>query len=452
MDIRSNRFSCIVLNSKLMVSASLVFVFSLAVRILYFINLKEFRLYPDSMEYIRAAYKLSHFSIDTIRVPLYPVFIQVARHVLPWVELESAVFIFQMIISSAGMSMLFIISMLMFKSYIKAFVVSVTSLLSVSVLNWDFLILTESLSNFLMILLLFLSILFLNKPSSKLAAATFFVCGCLIFIRPFYIALPVLALFGFFVFRKVRAKLNKKLMTVAVLCFFTVYISVFTYSILNKVQNGYMGISPVGAVNKMGKILQYDMHELGDNGKIKQFIREEKEAAGRQDIEPVGFMARYGLDKENYKEADAFAGNIIKKHPLEYLKRTFNFVAGEKFLKYAVFTDYNRDNYIKAWPEKLFEVLENREAVNNFKFLFGLILVECVHTLISVIKRRAWGTGWLVVDSIILYQVAMSIAGSHAEYHRLVAPVYVLIFLIFYRNIFTIFDLIKNSTNRVSRI
>lgn len=416
-----------------------IFALSLTIRVLYFMSLQEIRLYPDSKEYVEAAYKISYLSVDAARVPLYPVFIQVARHLLFWLPRELAVCIAQMTLSSVGMVLLLYLSRMLFQSYIKALLVTIFSALSIFVMNWDFLILTESLTIFLIVLLVLLWVQFLEKPICKYSTGIYLICLALLFTKPFYIVLPVV-LFTGFLFFQLHSRQSKRYLVVHAAAVGAVFLLVLFYSLANYSQNGYWGISSVGSVNKMGKILQYNLQELSSDEKIKALIREEKEKKGTSEIEPVAFMQEHGLDKEYYKAAAEFSSEIIKKHPIPYIRKTFEFMGSERFLRSAIFADYNYNNYGVSWPENLKASLSNGLRINSFKFLFILLFIECLHTLFCMMKRNKNGWTWAGIDVLILYQVFMSIGGSHGEYHRLIAPVYILIFLIMFRTVFTVLD------------
>lgn len=416
-----------------------IFTLSLTIRVFYFMSLQEIRLYPDSKEYLEAAYKLSYLTVDAARVPLYPVFIQVARHLLFWLPQELAVCMAQMILSSAGMILLLYLSRMLFQSYIKAFLVTIFSALNIFVMNWDFLILTESLTIFLIILLVLLWAQFIEKPILKYSIGIYFVCLALLFTKPFYIVLPA-ALFTGLLFFQRQSRQSKRDLVVQAAAVGTIFLLVLFYSLANYSQNGYGGISSVGSVNKMGKILQYNLQELSSDEEIKALIREEKEKKGTDEIEPVAFMREHGLDKEYYKAAAEFSSEIIKRHPILYVRKTFEFMGSEKFLRSAIFADYNYSNYGVSWPENLKGFLNKGPGINSFKFLLILLLIECLHTLFCMMKRKKDGWKWAGIDVLILYQVFMSIGGSHGEYHRLIAPVYILIFLIMFRTVFTVLD------------
>ncbi len=416
-----------------------IFALSLTIRAFYFMGLKEIRLYPDSKEYVEAAYKLSYLAIDAARVPVYPGFIQVARHLLFWLPQELAVCIAQMTLSSVGMILLLYLSRMLFQSYIKALLVTIFSALSIFVMNWDFLILTESLTIFLIILLVLLWVQFIEKPIRKYSIGIYFVCLALLFTKPFYIVLPVALFTGLLFFQRHSGQAKRDLVVHAV-AIGAIFLLVLSHSLANYSQNGYGGISSVGGVNKMGKILQYNLQELSSDEKIKALVREEKGKKGTGEIEPVAFMQEHGLDKEYYKAAAEFSSEIIQRHPILYVRKTFEFMGSEKFLRSAIFADYNYNNYEVSWPENLKNFLNNRLRINSFKFLFILLFIECLHTLFCMMKRKKDGWNWAGIDVLILYQVFMSIGGSHGEYHRLIAPVYIFIFLIMFRTVFTVLD------------
>lgn len=428
-------------NKKILVLTAL-FLFGIFIRFLYYDALEQILVYPDSVEYIDAAEKIKSLKIDASRVPGYPLFIAISQSLFFFLDPTIAVLLMQAIASSAASVLLFIAAYKIFGNRIKAFLFFLFWSLSICVINWDFLILTESMTNVLMIMLVFFFFIYMEKKKELYLITLYGICLILLYTKPFYIALPLLVA----AIALVKAKLSgnwKRTTAITLASLSVIYLSVFGYSYVNYKQNGYFGISNVSVINRFGKVLQYRMYEYGDNEKITNYIKEYiKDNDGELPI-PVYFIEDYNLNRDNYSEISEYVNGIIKKHPAVFLKNTYKLIT-EELYKQQVFIDYNHvyenDNYIKKWPVQLFKLINDIKFINTFRFLLIILFIDIFYIIRLLIKRRHITYFWIFTFLIVSYQFGMSVIGAHGEYHRLMAPSYAFIFLIMFKYIYAIAD------------
>jgi len=408
-------------------------------------------MFPDTYEYIYAANLIADFKIHISRVPVYPIFIQLAHKLLPWLEMEASAVILQIILAAVASILLFFTCRSILKSNIKALIVVLFYNISISVINWDTFVLTESTSLIFIICMLASISAYFIKKQPRYIIITFASCFLLVFTKPFYLLLPILISGILLVFNLINNKSGKAFTAVVCSAVF-IYIAVFGYCFLNQKQNDYFGISNVSVINRLGKVFQYDMYDLGSNEKIKTYIEKEYELSGGEDPVPVVFIAKYGLAVNNYEEISEFVDEVIKEHPFIYLRKTMSFVTDELY-RYPFMTDYNLSwtNYSKGWPEKMYYYFNDMRILNNFSFVFLLIFIESIIILWRILRKTKIDWIWIFCVLMITYQLFMSVFGAHGEYPRLMAPVYILIFLVFFRLLFDVLT-IMSPMRRVNRL
>lgn len=419
----------------------LVFTAAMFTKLYYFSSIKEIVLFPDSFEYLDTSEKIAMLKMDSSRVPVYPLFIQLAKHILPWYEREMSVVYLQILISSIGIAVLFYISFSLFNRNLKAIIISLFTVGNIWLLNWDTLVLTESFTIFMVLIFLLLFVLYIRTKLSVFLILIYVMNGLLIFLKPFYLFLPVVV-FATLVLQNLIDGYIRKRIIIGFVSIITIYLCVFSYSWLNFMHNGYFGISNVGAINTMGKILQYRMYELSDNERIKEYVKMETELKGGEILEPVAFIYKYGLEKNNYEEVSEFCGKIIKQNPHIFLKGTLDLVFQKKLYQWQAFCDYNVGNYIQVEPPGIFNYINKVPFINTFGFIFLIIMVDLMYIVYAFIKKHQYKWVWALISLLVIYQVVMSIVGAHGEYNRLIVPIYVLMYLIIFKYLFMIFDVV----------
>lgn len=430
---------------------SIIFVLTVSIRLYYLTTLREIIIFPDSIEYLKAADKLSMLRIDASRVPVYPFFILLAHKLFTWLTREQAVILMQIMLSGISMSLIFYQSCILFKSSIKAFIASLFIMSTLWIVSWDMLILTENLTVFMVSALFLFLAFYLKTRKMRFMLLAYTICGALIFLKPFYLLFPII-IFVVFLMHGIVEGNRKQVLNAGAISIAVIYLAVAAYSMLNYMQNNYFGISDVSAVNKLGKVLQYRMYELGDNEKIKGVIRVESELQQGETIDPAELINKYGLGKNGLSEVNEFAGSIIKKHPVMFADNTLKLMfAGNKLFMENAFSDYNKNNYRNNRPEGFFQYIQRLPFKFTFGLIYYLILVDLIFFVLLIFLRKKFEWYWIFTSVFIIYQVIFSAAGAHAEYQRLIVPIYVLLFLTVFKYIYLLFDFIKECSDKAIR-
>lgn len=444
----------------------ILFILSLLIRTIYEKTLMNYLLYPDSQEYLDAALSFAKGRIDMLRMPVYPAFLHIVSLISGYtVGTDSfviAVTYTQRFLSSIGVVFLYHALVAFWcpsrscynveessgrravkAGYILSAILAAFYAVSPAVINWDFLILTESLTMFFVSILLWSYFSFLRNRRLRYLIMSFVLSGLLMFIKPFYLFFPVIMLVFSVISCGTAARERKRNIIAGIFSVAVIFSLLGWYVLLNGRQNGYYGVTGVGGINSFGKVLQYKMYDLGPEGILKDRINKAVNETGHEP-DPLIFGLEYGYDKANFTELSDYAKNIIVHHPIKYLTRTLIYAIKEIGHE-EVLTDYCDRVYYKdidkgkgmgmgmgiekgdIWPQTLFKLMGGLPILNSFYTLYLMILLKLVVALLfwkpRVSKAR------LFIFGIILYQLAMSLVGSHGEYGRLMAPAYILIFI-----------------------
>lgn len=420
-----------------------VVLLSFVFRILYFSRIpRTFIIYYDTKTYTDYPFNIFLGETDIFRTPGYPYFLKAIHHITRIFENDvwfyEKVSIFQIVISLASLVLLYLAGRKLFSNkYILSACVLVCGI-APSVFNWDIIILTESISLFVTVLLIYLVFTYLAQPKFYLAIIIGLYAIVMIMIRPTFIyVLAILAVF--FIARMIfNAKERKK----ALAGLLSVALSVLTvlgYCGLNYKNYDYFTVSSVSnTVNNLYIVMVNGWYDNEDYPELSKYISDGIEYGNGNWITDIIEVAP---DYYSYPEIDAYVSDCLKKHNDEYLTYTLN-----KF-KYNLDTPVPT-NYIPIDEQSTVKIpILNKEF--NFKefsdfllkwtfpfdflrcfVLVGVSLILAV--LVLIIKKRIM---WQVVGlcAIIFSHIFVSVFGSMAEYSRLsIMVVPAVLLLVFY--------------------
>lgn len=436
------------INFRQVLPVFVLFAAALAVRFFYLRSIQNIILYPDSTEYINAAEKLARLKIDVSRVPVYPFFIQAAHHIFSGVRVEIAVILMQGLVSLPVAALVLTLSKALFGGHTRAFIFSFFCAVVVWLVSWDFTVLTESLTILWVLLLLMSFMLYVKTGLTRWMTAAYGMCVLLMFTKPFYMFFPILVFAIFLVYGLMEGR-RRQVLVIGILSVGLIYSALYGYAFVNLRQNGYLGISDVSAINRLGKVFQYHMYELGEDAQIIGFIRSDAETNGGVLPKPKDFIYEHELYKDNYSRISRFTGGILAKHPFLYMKNTLVYIIRDIPLK-KIFGDYNAkdNNYIKGWPDTLLNAANRIPVINSFAFVMALVLLEGILIVGRSFKNRKIDWEWGLVVLLILYQFFMSVLGSDGEYDRMMAPVYILLLLVVFKSVFKVMDSLKAASRK----
>jgi 4-amino-4-deoxy-L-arabinose transferase-like glycosyltransferase len=274
---------------------------------------------PDSASYIAVASRLVRQPdlvnlFDAYRTPGYPAFLALVAALQgsvagSWVVYTQAALVvvaaFEVFALTAGLT----------GSRAAAAVAAVLFGSNVRLLDWERLIMTESLSIFLVVTVALAFWLWLSRRSARWAVAFAAASALAVLVRPSLVYLPAGLL-------AVLLASDRRRWLPVVLVAAAVYLPALGYGAVNDRLHPGAGLSAVGSVNLLGKILEYRMEGEGDEGRFAALWKGIGELPPG-DRDPYDILkADPGAFGPNYADASAFSVDIIARHPFEYLAKS----------------------------------------------------------------------------------------------------------------------------------
>lgn len=396
----------------------------------------------DSPTYVDGAMSLYyHLWLNEYRPPVYPLGLMLIGALFTWEKLNIGVIFLQILVSIANIVYAYKLSVEAFKSrflgYICAFLIAV----SFRVYNWDFIILSESFAIFLVTAITYYLIMFLKYNQKKHLKLMVGFTIAAIFNKPFFMVLPIVILAVLILKHFLGCFDIKRNYKTLIAGMAAIYMSIFLYSALHYAQSSFFGVTSVGNVNLLGKIMQYNMEDLGKNQAIINDIKHALETESPERIvngkylEPWHFVGTYGWTQNHYHEVGKFAKDIILRHPVKFTQKSLA-LAYRLFVHRSPFRDFIADvALIRAdRPQQLMTtVRRSTEAIDSLYVLLILCFFEVIYTIIKLLRKREANKEsiWIIpIFAIILYHYIISAFFSYGDYCRLLVPSYSLIYLI----------------------
>lgn len=420
-----------------------LFVFSLIVNLVLF-NWKYTPIfYPDSHGYISIAKEIAnlHFPDLSIRTPIYPFYLSVFHLFgnMNWAMYG------QIFFAAFSIPLFYLIIRKVIKLDWLAAVITAIIALDYQIINFQSIILTESLSVFLLLLSLHLHIATFDK---KLRAKNFLLLVLvdllLLFLRPSYIIFPaalyVLKIIFTYVLKRKRKYLrNLKYFYLGI---GVNIVAVIAYCFLMSSFYGFFGMTKVSDVNLTGKVMQYGY--LNPNLSPEDhptIVQKAIESVKKYGTEGGPYKIVNDLEKENEKGM-----NNVKKVNNYFIKRNFfNYVKESIKLIPKVFN----------WPRAFYTYTDITAGsrtfhltnlffnfLNNFK-VFGFLASLIIGIYLIVKKRKKELIALVLVLSAVFYTILISATFSPSEYIRLrIAAEPLLNFLVFFPIIFVVLEFV----------
>jgi len=278
----------------------------------------EYTLTPDSYTYYEE-YKGGNIlkgEIDDFRTPGYPEFIKIIKIFSNEDDLYNNVVIVQKIMFLIEIILIYMTMIKITKNKIISSIISLIVGICPYFVLFNTLILTEALAVFELVLLIFITTLYICKPRKLTAALTGVIILLMIMTRPGYIyMIPIYVLFWV-----LRYILNKKEIRNAVIGLVSVFITsvlIFMYCIQIKNLYGNFMISSVTYINDLVSIADSKAYTETSESEIKQIMQEVRD--DKTDAESC-WEVRNRLSNYSYKEKKEFIkeAKYSKKH-IKYL-------------------------------------------------------------------------------------------------------------------------------------
>jgi len=284
---------------------------------------------PDSAGYLAVAMRLADqpslaHLFDAYRTPGYPAVLALVGFFQGRVGGDGVVY------AQAGLMVvtvleLYVLTFGLTASRVAASLAGFVFATNVRLLDWERLIMTEALAVFLVTTVILAFWLWMRSGRSRWAVLFVAASSLGVLTRPSLLYLPV-CLMAIALIAERRRWLPVLLMVAAT------YTPAVGYTLVNDHLNPHAGISAVGSINLLGKVLEYGMQGEGDAQRFPA-LWQGITGLGPGDRDPYDILkanpAALGV---NYSDASAFSESIIVHHPVEYLEKSAADFAGQWLL------------------------------------------------------------------------------------------------------------------------
>lgn len=411
-------------------------------------------IYYDTKTYTNFGYNIFLGETDIFRTPGYPYFLKFIRIFVSDENLfYTYVALFQSFLTLASVVVLYLAGRKLFKS--KLILTSACFIYGIApcVVNFDTCILTESLSIFGMVLLIYLVFSFLAKPKTYMAVIIGIYSFVMVMIRPtfvyFYAILGV-----FFIARFIFNKQDRKKCLYGALSLALSGLMLLGYCGLNYKNYSYFNISSVSVtVNKLYVVMDNKWVENSDYPEISAYLTEKMNSV--EFSEWIPSIIEKLPEAYSYKQIDEFVNDCVKKHKSEFIDYNIN-----KFLSLAKTPLAVQYSSLKA-DYKDTAVSNNLSLFNNITFPFTfaqcflLVLFTLAYSIAVLIKKKRICWHLLGLSAIIFTHIFVSVYGAMMEWERLsvmIVPAVVLLVFYFADKLFTTFDchITDNNSTKIS--
>lgn len=398
---------------------STVMCFTALFRVWYLSHFNSYVIYYDSKTYTNYNANIFKGETDIFRTPGYPYFVKFVSMItgqdigtMGFYEMVSLV---QSILSLASVVPLYLACRKLFSN---KYILSACALfygIAPSIFTWDIITLTESLSLFCTVLLIYILFSYLAKPKVYKAIILGLFSFAMIMVRPTFIYLTaVLAVF--FIARMIFNAKERKKAIAGLLSVVLCIGMVFGYQGLNYKNHDYFAISSVSTtVNKLFIVMSNGWTDSDKYPFLSKYLKDQMDSVELEkwipdviEILPMNFP---------YETIDGYVNDCLENHSEEYKEYTYEKIAALTSEKVA--TQYT-------------PIPERNEEFTVFsplmvKLTFPFTFLDCIlfvligvawSVLVLVIKKRIC---WHIIGlcAITFSHIFVSVIGSMAEFSRL---------------------------------
>lgn len=402
------------------------------IRIIYRSYFLQSTLYYDTKTYTDFGYNIFLGETDIFRTPGYPYFLKlIGLFVNNDSAVNTYVAVIQSFLSFLSVIILYFAGRKLFTNrYVLTFACFLYGIMP-CVVNYDTCILTESLSLFCMVLLIYFVFSFIAKPKTYMAVIIGLYSFAMIMIKPAYIYFY--AILGvFFATRFILNREDRKKCFAGILSLALSGIMLLGYCGLNYKNYGYFNISSVSVtVNKLFIVMDNNWTDNSDYPEITAHLSEKMNSIEYSNWIPE--IIEKLPETYSYKSIDEYVNSCIKKHKDEFLEYNLKKVLNTS--KSLVATQYSS---LKS-EYKNTEVSGKLDAFNHFTFPFTFgqcylqVAAGLIYAVVVLVKKKR--ITWQVIGlcSIIFTHIFVSIYGAMMEWERLSVPIIpAVVLLVFY--------------------
>lgn len=368
----------------------------------------------DTATYINYPANILKGETDGLRTPVYPYFIKLVK-LFGEQNLMDHVVVAQIIISFLAIILFYNVVKICFKQ--SGVVFSATLLYGVllPVINFDKMVLTESLSISCSLLVIYVGVKYLQRPGSgKAWALTLFAFVCIMLRPSFVYLLPLIVVF--WISRLLFFRKDWKMCLSGLTASVVVILLIMGYSHLNKKNHNFNGISVVSNNNEMAVIVIANIYQYGNDPEITAAIKANLDLQQKNTGKPSkgeNVMLKFEPDRIHH-----FIMSCIKNQPV-----AFALAIGGKLIDLQtlnIFTNY-ADHKLCFLAFRMNNI-EYMLFCVTFNILYIFIVVTLVMIITGWLKKKQIPWFGLLLWLLIFAQVAVAIIAGYSEYPRLILP------------------------------
>lgn len=402
-------------------------------RLWFYPSMNEYVIFPDSESYIN----FPQFN-SASRTPVYPLFIKLMGL---FSGSDAAMYVnivhVQQLFSLAAVVLFYLTLKKLFNNKYVVTVATLVFACNPYLISWDKCILTESLSIFSLVLLVYFMVSYIKKPGTKLAVTMGIYSFYLIMLRPTFLYVPVI-MAAFWLFKFFSAKLERRQTIAGAIAVVASFAMTLGYCQYNLSVNGFYNVSTVGTyVNQLWTIIDNNYYNNPEYPEITSYVSSALSNGGTYSNVLDNIQGAF-----TYKELDNYVSSCFKQHSQEYSDYTVHKFKGIMPTRMEVMYVTVNDEGIN----NLKTDLENLTSPLTFSNVFILLGASLVFTAAVLIKRKKCAWPVLGLTALVFSHIVVSVFGAPYESQRLCVVVLPLVFILAFYYI----DLFCNLINKKS--
>jgi len=403
-------------------------------RFIYYYCFLNTDWFPDSITYLNYTANILLGQVDVMRTPVYPYFIKLIKLFGAEQLIQNIIFA-QSIISFLTIIVFYKTICIIFKNRAVIIMASLIYGIMPTIINFDKCILTESLSISAIVIFLYFIVSYFKKRTILKASLFTLYVFFLVMLRPSFIfLLPLIIIF--WVIRMMFYRKDWKMCLSGLAASFVCILLIWGYIQLNYMNNGFRGIALPSNINQLDNIINANMYEYGNDSEISETIKQNLSKSQRQyndSVKNILYM-KYSLER-----ISRFSNNCIKNQPSIFLKytivKTINLSQSKATTYYARVRGGLLSELVIAFSN-IFSI--------TFLFIYLLLFFDVIYIIVMWVKLKQAPWFKIILESIIIGQLAIAIIGAQGEYQRLsvsVLPYFIVL-------LFSYFDMLLYSTDK----
>ena len=378
--------------------------------------------YPDTASYVNFSANIFRGQADLLRTPVYPWFIALIK-LFGQENLFLHIVIAQSLVSFLSIIVFYKTASLVFNNRLLVVLSSFVYGLLPSIVNFDYSILTESVSISAMVVFLYLAVSYLREPAvSKAIICTGYIF-LLVMLRPAFICLLPLIII-FWMIRIVLYK-EERIRCISGLVTCMVCIALISgYSKMNYNSNGCHQITAVSNVNQLTVLIDYNIYMDASDPQLSDTIHNMAVKDRTAGLNGRVF-SHYGqlTTTFSHDRIEKYIISCLVHHPGTYFKSTIIKIVGLGKLKTSVIRARLSGNIGKGLASVI-SVLPD-----TYSWLFILLFLDGIYMVIRWVRGKPLTWYRLGLWAIIIAQISTAALGAPNGFPRLVVIAYPVIII-----------------------